>query len=63
MAISGLHWLKLDIDRIVAVRTWVNPDLQKVEIGFADLMPGSGHGAYGFVNLERIEAYSRPLKR
>ena len=40
------------------------PDLSKVdEIGFADLLPGSGHGWGGFVNVARIEVFGRPVKR
>jgi hypothetical protein len=40
------------------------PDLSKVdEIGFADLMPGSGHGWGGFVNVGRIDVYGSPVKR
>ena len=31
--------------------------------GFADLMPGSGHGAGGYVNVGRIEVYGKPVKR
>jgi hypothetical protein len=30
--------------------------LKKVDaVGFADLMPGSGHGSGGYINLGRIE--------
>ena len=43
---------------------WRSPDLRKVDqVGFADLMPGSGHGAGGYVNVGRIEVYGRPVKR
>jgi hypothetical protein len=64
-ALSQVRWLPLDIARIVTVgQTWVHPDLSKVdEIGFADLMPGSGHGWGGFVNVGRIEVYGRPVPR
>jgi hypothetical protein len=38
--------------------------LSKVdEIGFADLLPGSGHGWGGFVNVGRIEVYGRAVER
>ncbi len=49
----------------MTVGTWVeHPDLTKVdEIGFADLMPGSGHGPGGYVNVGRIEVYGDPVKR
>ena len=40
------------------------PDLSKVdEIGFADLLPGSGHGWGGFVNVARFEVFGKPVKR
>jgi hypothetical protein len=65
VSIADVKWLKLDIARVVAVGTWVErPDLSKVdEVGFADLMPGSGHGSGGYVNVGRIEVYGKPVKR
>jgi hypothetical protein len=65
VSIADVRWIKLDIARVVAVGNWVEkPDLRKVdEVGFADLMPGSGHGAGGYVNVGRIEVYGRPVKR
>ena len=62
---SDLRWLKLDIARVVTVGTWIDhPDLTKVDsVGFADLMPGSGHGAGGYINVGRIEVYGSPVKR
>ena len=39
-------------------------DLSKVdEVGFADLIPGSGHGAGGYVNVASFELYGKPVKR
>ncbi len=39
-----------------------NPDLSKVdEIGFADLMPGSGHGTGGYIQLGNIEVYANTV--
>jgi hypothetical protein len=63
--IAGVRWLKLDIDRVVAVGVWVeHPNLSKVdEVGFADLMPGSGHGSGGYLNVGRIEVYGDAVKR
>jgi hypothetical protein len=60
-----LRWLKLDIARVVTVGTWIDhPDLTKVDaVGFADLMPGSGHGSGGYINVGRIEVYGNPVKR
>ena len=65
ISIVDVRWMKLDIARVVAVGNWVeHPDLSKVdEVGFADLMPGSGHGPGGYVNVARIEVYGRPVKR
>jgi len=74
-SIASVRWLKLDIATVTTVHAerqqapetgrWVrNPDLTKVdEIGFADLMPGSGHGWAGFVNVGRIDVYGNPVKR
>jgi hypothetical protein len=69
------RWMRLDIDRIVTKGTygpaqdasaWMREavDLSKVdEVGFADLIPGSGHGAGGYVNVASFEVYGRPVKR
>ena len=50
---------------MVTIGTWIDhPDLSKVdEVGFADLMPGSGHGSGGYVNVGRIEVYGKAVKR
>jgi len=60
-----MRWMKLDIARVVTMGNWVeHPDLSKVdEVGFVDLMPGSGHGAGGYVNVARIEVYGRSVRR
>jgi hypothetical protein len=62
---ADLRWLKLDIDRVVTVGTWIDhPDLTRVDaVGFADLLPGSGHGAGGYINVGRIEVYGNRVKR
>ena len=69
------RWMKLDIERVVTKGTygpaqdasaWMREpiDLSKVdEVGFADLMPGSGHGAGGYVNVASFEVYGKPVKR
>jgi len=64
-AVSSIRWLALDIDRVVTRGAWVpSPDLSRVdEVGFADLLPGSGHGWGGFVNLGRIQVYGKPVSR
>jgi hypothetical protein len=65
IALANVRWLALDIDRIVTRGTWVEkPNLSRVdEVGFADLLPGSGHGWGGFVNVARIEVYGVAVKR
>jgi hypothetical protein len=65
VSISDVRWLKLDVNRVVTVGRWVeNPDLSKVdEIGYADLMPGSGHGFGGYVNVARFQVFGSPVKR
>jgi hypothetical protein len=65
LAVASVRWLPLDISRVVTVgQSWASPDLSRVdEIGFADLLPGSGHGWGGFVNLARIEVYGKPVAR
>jgi hypothetical protein len=66
--------MKLDAERFVTVgkygpigeaSNWAEPpDLSKVdEVGFADLMPGSGHGSGGYVNVAAFEVYGKPIKR
>jgi hypothetical protein len=65
VAVANVRWLALDIDRVVTRGTWVEkPNLGRVdEVGFADLLPGSGHGWGGFVNVAKIEVYGTPVRR
>ena len=51
--------------RVVVVGNEVaKPDLTRVdEVGFADLMPGSGHGPGGYANVATFEVYGRPVTR
>jgi hypothetical protein len=69
-----VRWVKLDPERIVTIgayggvgdaAAWVEkPDLTKVDaVGFADLMPGSGHGSGGWVNVTHIEVYGKAVPR
>jgi len=62
---QGMRWLTLDIARVVTTGNWVaNPDLTKIdEIGFADLMPGTGHGPGGWADVATIEVYGKPVPR
>jgi hypothetical protein len=62
---ADLVWAKYDPARGV---TTSNPldkvDLSKVdEIGFADLMPGTGHGPGGWFDVGQFEVYAKPVAR
>lgn len=65
LSFAAVRWLRLDLDRVVTRGTWVEqPDLSRVdEVGFADLIPGTGHGWGGFVNVGKIEVYGSPVPR
>jgi hypothetical protein len=62
---AELRWLRLDINNVVTKGNVVEkPDLSKVdEIGFADLTPGSGHGAGGWSDVAAVEVYAKAVKR
>ena len=75
-SLTNVRWIKLDPDKVVTVNNgrgsatpnneiWIpNPDLSKVdEIGFVDLMPGSGHGTGGWIQLGNIEVYGKLIPR
>ncbi len=68
-SLIDLRWRRLDSDKVVtmtgAQAGWLtNPDLTSVdEVGFVDLMPGSGHGNGGWSDLAWIEVYGRPVSR
>ncbi len=65
VSIADMRWIKLDPARVVAVGNFLDKvDLTKVdEVGFADLMPGSGHGPGGYANIAKFEVHGRPVKR
>ena len=65
VAVAPIRWLTLDIARVATRGTWVEkPDLRRVdEVGFATLLPGSGHGWGGFVNVARFEVHGRGMRR
>ena len=62
---GDVRWMKLDINRAVTTGTILDKvDLSKVdEIGFVDLMPGSGHGQGGWVDVAQIEVYANSAPR
>ena len=67
ISLADLRWRKLDIKKVIEAPDgkWIeHPDLSKVdEIGFTDLMAGSGHGPGGWSDVGRIEVYGKPVKR
>jgi hypothetical protein len=65
LSFTDLHWLKLDIARAVTTGVIVDHvDLSKVDqIGFIDLMPGSGHGPGGWSDVAQIEVYAKSVAR
>ena len=66
-SIADVRWRKLDIAKVVeaADGKWIeNPDLSRVdEIGFTDLMAGSGHGPGGWSDVGRIEVFGKATPR
>ena len=71
---TGMRWIKLDSERVVTTgvygpvgeaSSWIeHPDLSKVdEVGFADLMPGTGHGSGGWINVAKFEVFGKPVPR
>jgi hypothetical protein len=67
VSLADVPWRKLNIQKVIeAVEgKWVeHPDLSKEdEIGFTDLIAGSGHGPGGWSDAGRIEVYGKAVKR
>lgn len=65
ISFAELRWMRLDIGRVVTVGQLLDKiDLTKVdEIGFADLMPSSGHGPGGWSDVAQVEVYGKPVAR
>ncbi len=66
ISFADLHWIRLDIGRVVSrwARSLDKLDLSKVdEIGFADLMPSSGHGPGGWSDVAQVEVFGKPVPR
>jgi hypothetical protein len=63
--ISEVKWLRLDPDKVQTKGDFVAaPDLSKVdEIGFVDLIPGSGQGAGGWIDVGQIEVFGKAVPR
>jgi len=64
-SLADVRWLRLDINAVVTKGNLVDkPDLSKVdEIGFVDLVPGSGHGPGGWIDVATFEVFGKPIKR
>ncbi|HEY6457027.1 MAG TPA: hypothetical protein VIY90_17265 [Steroidobacteraceae bacterium] len=65
ISFADLQWMKLDIARAVTTGTPLeHVDLSKVDqIGFVDLMPGSGHGPGGWADVGQIEVFAKAVPR
>lgn len=65
IAFSEVRWMKIDIARVVTTGQVLDRvDLSRVDaIGFADLMPGSGHGPGGWSDVAQIEVYAKSVPR
>ncbi len=63
--LAEVRWLKLDEATLTGKGQLLDAvDLGKVdEVGFVDLMPGSGHGFGGFSNVGWIEVYGKAVER
>lgn len=61
---SDVRWYKLDINNVVTKGNPVDKiDLSKVDdIGFADIIPASGHGPGGWFDVGQIEVFGRMAK-
>ena len=57
----------MEMERVITIgeTKWIeHPDLSKVdEIGFAELMPGSGHSNNGYSDVGWIEVYGNAVMR
>ena len=64
-SLADVRWLRLDITAVVTKGNIVDKvDLSKVdEIGYVDLLPGSGHGPGGWIDVATIEVFGKPVKR
>ena len=65
VAISELKWQKLNTDRVFPTGNFIaNPDLSKVdEVGIVELLPGSGHGQGGWIDVAQTEIFGGSVPR
>jgi hypothetical protein len=64
-SIADVHWIKVDPEKLLTHGDILDKvDLSKVdEVGFVDLMPGSGHGQGGFSSMSRFAVYGKAVPR
>lgn len=72
-SLTNARWVKLDPNRLVTLNSgpsptndiWAPaPDLTKVEeFGFIDLMPGSGHGTGGWIQIGNVEIFAKSVAK
>ncbi len=61
---NAQRWFQLDPQKVAITREVKDPDLSRVDaIGFADLMPGGGHGFSGCSNVSWMELYAKTHER
>lgn len=68
MTLVDIHWRAFNAEEVIEANNggkWIeHPDLSKVdEIGFTDMMRGSGHGGGGASRVTFIEVYGNPVPR
>jgi hypothetical protein len=68
MTVPDIRWRALNIEDVIEANNggvWIDkPDLRRVdEIGFTDLMRGSGHRGGGSSRVTWIEVYGNPVPR
>lgn len=64
-AVQDIHWIKVDPQTLLTHGNFLDHvDLSRVdEVGFVDLMPGSGHGQGGFSSMSRMAVYGKAVPR
>jgi hypothetical protein len=65
MAFADMRWMRLNAAKVAPTgNILATADLSAIdEIGFVDLMPGSGHGPGGWADVAQIELYANAKPR
>ena len=64
IAVANVRWLPLDITRgVTRGQSWEKPDLSKVKVGFADLLPEAATGGAASSTSAGSRVYGRPVPR